>query len=354
MVLLVSILIPNYNKAPYIRETLDSVLAQTYTNWECIIVDDHSTDDSWEILQEYQAKDSRFKIYKRPDHLPKGGNACRNYAFKLSKGEYVNWFDSDDVMEDFFLRKRVDLFIEKNKLNYVIGSGRRFQESLKDSEIVFSPYFYLDDILNSFLRFDPPWLAPSCTFSRIFLLKNKLFWTEEIQVLQDVVFNLEVYLSSKNYAVVNSDPDWHWRLDKSKKSKSFTINHIENLKTFNQLINKYGKFKSTSKIDTNQFRLSCLEIFLFTKNKYGFRWIKKIVFSFFRNKILSISQTKTVLIDFILFLLVKTFNKSQAIDIKKNNLNKIKGFILIIYEKEKIIGKSTLNDFYKEKIKYNS
>src|SRR5690606_6713113 len=95
---LVSILIPNYNKAPYLRETLDSILSQTYLNWECIIVDDHSTDGSYEILEEYANLDCRFKVYKRPDHLPKGGNACRNYAFILSNGEFVNWFDSDDIM----------------------------------------------------------------------------------------------------------------------------------------------------------------------------------------------------------------------------------------------------------------
>ena len=74
---LVSILIPNYNKAPYLRETLDSVLSQTYTHWECIIVDDHSTDNSWEILEEYVAKDSRFKLYKRPVDRKQGGNAAR-------------------------------------------------------------------------------------------------------------------------------------------------------------------------------------------------------------------------------------------------------------------------------------
>ena len=86
---LVSILIPNYNKASYLRPTLDSIMAQTYSNWECIIVDDHSTDISWEIIEEYAKTDSRFKIYKRPNHLAKGGNVCRNYAFTNSVGDFV-------------------------------------------------------------------------------------------------------------------------------------------------------------------------------------------------------------------------------------------------------------------------
>jgi glycosyltransferase involved in cell wall biosynthesis len=86
---LVSIIIPTYNRAHLIGETLDSVLAQTYQNWECIIVDDDSTDKTDEVVGAYVEKDSRFKYYHRPDeHLP-GGNGARNYGFKMSTGEYV-------------------------------------------------------------------------------------------------------------------------------------------------------------------------------------------------------------------------------------------------------------------------
>jgi glycosyltransferase involved in cell wall biosynthesis len=90
---LVSIIIPTYNRAHLIGETLDSVLAQTYQNWECIVVDDGSSDNTDKVVGKYVQKDSRFKYYHRPDeHLP-GGNGARNYGFKMSKGEYVNWFD---------------------------------------------------------------------------------------------------------------------------------------------------------------------------------------------------------------------------------------------------------------------
>jgi glycosyltransferase involved in cell wall biosynthesis len=96
---LVSIIIPTYNRAHLISETLDSVLAQTYKNWECIIVDDGSNDNTDEVVSEYVKKNNRFKFYHRPDeHLP-GGNGARNYGFKMSKGEYVNWLD-DDLFTD--------------------------------------------------------------------------------------------------------------------------------------------------------------------------------------------------------------------------------------------------------------
>jgi glycosyltransferase involved in cell wall biosynthesis len=104
---LVSIIIPTHNRAHLIGETLDSVLAQTYLNWECIIVDDGSSDNTDEVVGEYTKKDTRFKYYHRTnEHLP-GGNGARNYGFKMSQGEYVNWFDSDDLMIDAFMENHV-------------------------------------------------------------------------------------------------------------------------------------------------------------------------------------------------------------------------------------------------------
>src|SRR5690606_34809029 len=95
---LVSIIIPTYNRAHLISETLDSVLAQTYTNWECIVVDDGSTDATEALLHDYMEKDKRFQYHKRPvNHLP-GGNGARNYGFNQSQGEFIQWFDSDDLM----------------------------------------------------------------------------------------------------------------------------------------------------------------------------------------------------------------------------------------------------------------
>ena len=123
----VSLLIPNYNKGNFLRETLDSVLAQTYPNWECVVVDDHSTDNSWEILEEYASKDTRFKIFKRPENRLPGGNAARNYAFEQSKGDYINWFDSDDVLHPDMLSEKILLFKANPDLDFVIGDIRQFE-----------------------------------------------------------------------------------------------------------------------------------------------------------------------------------------------------------------------------------
>lgn len=118
---LVSIIIPTYNRAHLIGETLDSVLAQTYQKWECIVVDDGSTDDTDEVMANYMAKDSRFRYYHRPkDRLP-GGNAARNYGFEQSRGEYIQWFDSDDLMLENFLEFKISQF--QKQIVMVITSG---------------------------------------------------------------------------------------------------------------------------------------------------------------------------------------------------------------------------------------
>ena len=104
------VIIPIYNRAHLIEETIQSITAQTYTNWECIIVDDGSTDKTEQTIAEYSVKNKNIQFYKRPDHLVKGANSCRNYGFTLAKGEFINWFDSDDVMQPTFLEERLKAF----------------------------------------------------------------------------------------------------------------------------------------------------------------------------------------------------------------------------------------------------
>lgn len=111
---LVSIIIPTYNRAHLISETLDSVLAQTYQNWECIIVDDGSTDSSENVIREYVKKDSRFQFYKRPVNKVKGASSCRNFGLSNVNGEYIIFLDSDDLLITSCLEGRV-VKIQQNK-----------------------------------------------------------------------------------------------------------------------------------------------------------------------------------------------------------------------------------------------
>jgi glycosyltransferase involved in cell wall biosynthesis len=90
-----SIIIPVYNVAPYLRECLDSVLAQTFTDWECLCVNDGSTDESGAILDEYAQKDPRFRVFHKKNS---GVSAARNLGLDNVRGEWVLFLDSDDLL----------------------------------------------------------------------------------------------------------------------------------------------------------------------------------------------------------------------------------------------------------------
>lgn len=92
---LFSIIIPVYNVAPYLRECLDSVLTQTFEDWEAICVDDGSTDESGAILDEYAAKDWRFHIIHQ---INSGVSAARNAALNIARGVWVWFVDGDDII----------------------------------------------------------------------------------------------------------------------------------------------------------------------------------------------------------------------------------------------------------------
>jgi glycosyltransferase involved in cell wall biosynthesis len=113
---LVSIIIPTFNRAHLIGETLDSVLTQTYTNWECIVVDDGSTDEIARVMQTYVGMDTRIQYYPRPIELPKGGNVCRNFGFMLSKGDFIQWLDSDDLLDNNKLKSQLSAFEHDDNL----------------------------------------------------------------------------------------------------------------------------------------------------------------------------------------------------------------------------------------------
>ncbi|HNQ67617.1 MAG TPA: glycosyltransferase family 2 protein [Bacteroidales bacterium] len=100
--ILISIIIPVYNRPKLIAECLDSVLSQTNPNWECIVVDDGSTDDTWKVLEDYAAKDERIRIFKR-HREPKGAPTCRNIGADNATGDYLIFFDSDDLFLPWFI-----------------------------------------------------------------------------------------------------------------------------------------------------------------------------------------------------------------------------------------------------------
>jgi glycosyltransferase involved in cell wall biosynthesis len=152
---LLSIIIPTFNRAHLIGETLDSIALQTYQNWECIVVDDGSTDNSEEILSNYLKKDNRFKYLKRPQIKPKGANSCRNIGLENAKGNYIVFFDSDDLMTPDHLEIKLSSII-KNNCDYVIARTQYFNDDnsqidknyLGFNNYKITPYNYISQKIN--------------------------------------------------------------------------------------------------------------------------------------------------------------------------------------------------------------
>jgi|TARA_R100000501_G_C2619658_1_gene112968 glycosyltransferase involved in cell wall biosynthesis len=95
---IVSIIMPTYNRAGLIRETLYAVRKQTFKRWECIIIDDGSTDETKKIIKPITKKDNRFSLIERDSKYRKGPSGCRNLGIDICKGDYIIFFDSDDIV----------------------------------------------------------------------------------------------------------------------------------------------------------------------------------------------------------------------------------------------------------------
>ena len=123
---LVSVIMPSYNTAKYIKESVESVIRQTYTNWELLIVDDCSTDNTDEVISPFLA-DKRIRYLKNP--VNSGAAVSRNRALREAKGRWIAFLDSDDLWYPQKLEKQIE-FMEKHNYSF---SYTEYTEIDKDS-----------------------------------------------------------------------------------------------------------------------------------------------------------------------------------------------------------------------------
>ncbi|WP_289663010.1 glycosyltransferase family 2 protein [Flavobacterium panacagri] len=119
---LVSIIVPCYKQAHFLKDSLQSVLDQNYSAWECLIVNDGSPDNVSEIAQQWINKDSRFKYLEKQNG---GLSSARNFGIKNSKGSYILPLDADDILHQDYLKKTV-FEIEQNESIAIVSSYSRF------------------------------------------------------------------------------------------------------------------------------------------------------------------------------------------------------------------------------------
>lgn len=230
---IINIIIPCYNGSNYIRETLESILAQDEARFEVVIVDDGSTDDSKLIIDSFT--DHRIKYVFQTNQ---GVSSARNIGFLYSSAEYVIFFDADDIMTPFFISSRLNYMERALSVDFISGEAQRFDEKgyingyLRgisndgNSEIL----FYQSDIIT----------CPSnYFFRRSFLVKNKISFNVKLSSTADRFFLLQcVKLGQTKYA--ESISKLNYRISKNSMSGILTKNLVLDNQVYYEELVKQG------------------------------------------------------------------------------------------------------------------
>lgn len=291
---LVSVIIPTFNRSVLVLETLKSLADQTYTNWECIIVDDGSTDDSEIEIQKFIKDDNRFQYHKRPKYLPKGANSCRNYGFELSKGKYINWFDNDDIMLEDFLFKKMSAIESQTQI--IICTGYYVNTQLENKRLIKLDTHF--DLFKDYVLWRQHILTPSVLFKREFLAGKELFSLSIHKSQEQEFFSRVFYNQPNNLWKVVNEPLFLYRrhqesvsmqnqkyIEKYKESEVYAI--VENLKRglesgdeeiiksrYRLLINLAIKAGRNNHQNNKDQIKSVLKQYLFKRNKFSFTVLK--------------------------------------------------------------------------------
>lgn len=205
---LISICIPTYNGENFIRKCIESCLVQSYSNFEIIVSDDLSTDNTFAIVKEYQLKDQRVKLNKNTSNLGLVGNW--NAVLKLAQGEYVKWLFQDDWMEPTALEEFISAALKGfdfvvSKRNFILDAGAPQKDVDYYSKEVVKLENYFDITLTGFYftnkqiaKLSINFIAlnfigePSLTFFKRSLIENAGFCDEKFHQICDLEYNLRL------------------------------------------------------------------------------------------------------------------------------------------------------------------
>lgn len=239
----ISIIVPVYNAEQWLERCVDSIVAQTYADWELLLIDDGSTDCSGTICDRYAASDPRIRVF----HKPNGGvSSARNLGLDHAKGEWITFVDSDDWVGLNYLKnlyantKGHDLIIAYANIYY--KDGRIETEKYPSYEVTEDNADWL------FTRSDMSWhTSPWSKIYRYELIeKNNLRFDEKIHIGEDAVFLYSyMLLSSKIFISNHTDYCYQSQLDGSLTKKINTVDsELYTMKSIEELTNKLiSKFK---------------------------------------------------------------------------------------------------------------
>lgn len=231
---MVSIIIPNYNKSKIIEETLQSICNQRYNDWECIIVDDQSNDNSKEIIETFIKNDKRFSFYERPNERLKGPSTCRNIGVEKAIGHYIVFLDSDDLLADYCLEYRINTFSKNQDCDFLVFQMERFQtvpniHIKKPLEIILN-----ENAITSFLELHSLWQVTSPIYKTVFVRKIKGF-NEELRSFEDIEIAIKAISFSSKYISYNN-------IDSFYRNDEGYIVKYSNKSQFDMTINSFQLF----------------------------------------------------------------------------------------------------------------
>lgn len=217
---LVSIIIPTFNSSKHIKATLNSVLSQTYSNWECILVDDGSIDLTETISINYQEKDNRFQLYKRPEDLPKGPSSARNYGVTKAKGEYVIFLDADDLLATTCLENRVAQFQQNQNCDFLVFQMARFLNEPDFSKKEIVAEHNKNHVLESFIQLHGQWPITGPIYKTKFF--KTIHFNANLVVFEDLEVAIKAIVQATDFKIYNTI-DCYYRNDANYKEKYNSI-----------------------------------------------------------------------------------------------------------------------------------
>lgn len=207
----VSIIVPSFNKGKFIAETINSVITQSYQNWELIITDDRSTDNTVEIINAFCSKDERIKLFINSEN--KGANYSRNFGINHANGEYIIFLDADDLLDKECLTTRYRK-INGSGFDFCVFTLAAFKNKIGDMHSFWRPVSA--NPLKDFLMHQLPWQTMQPIWRADFLKKLGGF-DESFSRLQDVELHTRALLQENvKYDLINADPDCFYRVDEER------------------------------------------------------------------------------------------------------------------------------------------
>ncbi len=212
----VTIIVATFNRAHLIGETLDSIILQTYKNWECIIVDDNSEDHTEDVVKNYLRKDSRFLYFKKTGKYNKGLSGTRNFGLDIAferGAEIIQLFDDDDIMHPQKLELQIEPFRKDPSTDLTICCFRKFDKvSMIEYDLEkaddLSCHIKTDNLLKSFfvneINLNSPGPLWKAGILKNYRFNEKLFYAEEKE------YYLRIFLNEKlKYVPINKILFWY-------------------------------------------------------------------------------------------------------------------------------------------------